>query len=69
MCTLELSDLPAWPNGLDLETAAAYAGLSPSIFLEEVNAKRAPQPVRLSREGRVWIRTQLDRWLTGNWRA
>lgn len=50
----------AWPRGLGLERAAAYAGVSPNKFLSEVEAGLWPKPE--TRGGRkIWDRVQLDR--------
>ncbi len=48
-------------RGLRLEEAAAYAGLSPRAFLDEVGAGNMPRPLRLKLRRRVWDRLALDR--------
>jgi predicted DNA-binding transcriptional regulator AlpA len=51
------SSLP--PRGLSRVQAAAYIGISPSLFDEMVKDDRMPKPVRIN--GRtVWDRLKLD---------
>lgn len=51
------SSLP--PRGLSRVQAAAYIGISPSLFDEMVRDGRMPKPVRMN--GRtVWDRLKLD---------
>jgi len=53
--------LPGWPRALREEWAAAYLGMSPSLFRATVAPEVAA--VRLS-PGRVaWLREDLDAWL------
>ena len=49
----------AWPRGLGRKQAAAYAGVSPNKFLEEVEEGLWPKPER--RGGRkIWDRYRMD---------
>jgi hypothetical protein len=48
------------PRGLGLEEAAAYIGISPHLFLQEVSAGRLPKPRQYGRR-KVWDRVALDR--------
>lgn len=59
-------ELPAWPRSMGLELASAYVGLSPSKFWGEVNKQdsTAPQPIALTAGRRVWLKEDLDAWLT-----
>jgi hypothetical protein len=43
---LELEGLPHWPRFLNLSQAAAYVGVSPNVFLQEVKARLWPEPIR-----------------------
>lgn len=52
------------PRGLCLEEAAAYVGVSPNTFAEEVKNRRLPEPLRLGRR-RIWDKKALDAWLDG----
>lgn len=54
---------PTWPRGMRDELAAAYVGLGLSTFLREVEADRAPRPVRLTPGRKVWLKEDLDAWL------
>jgi predicted DNA-binding transcriptional regulator AlpA len=56
-------DLPDWPLGLSEALAAAYLGISASLFRREWEARRMPQPIRLTRGRQVWHRQQLTAWL------
>jgi hypothetical protein len=54
-----LAQLGIAKRGLELELAAAYVGLSPRLFLEEVEMGRLPPPRRYGRR-KVWDRIALD---------
>jgi hypothetical protein len=43
---LELEGLPHWPRFLNLGQAAAYVGVSPNVFLQEVKTRLWPEPMR-----------------------
>jgi predicted DNA-binding transcriptional regulator AlpA len=47
------------PRGLSREQAAAYIGVSPSLFDTLVKDQRMPQPKRINART-VWDRLQLD---------
>jgi predicted DNA-binding transcriptional regulator AlpA len=47
------------PRGLSRVQAAAYVGISPSIFDELVKDGRMPKPIRINSRV-VWDRLQLD---------
>jgi predicted DNA-binding transcriptional regulator AlpA len=47
------------PRGLSRVQAAAYIGISPSLFDEMVKDGRMPQPVRINSRV-LWDRLQLD---------
>lgn len=47
------------PRGLSRVQAAAYIGVSPSLFDEMVKDGRMPKPVRINART-VWDRIQLD---------
>jgi predicted DNA-binding transcriptional regulator AlpA len=47
------------PRGLSRLQAAAYIGVSPTLFDEMVADKRMPRPKRINRRA-VWDRLQLD---------
>jgi predicted DNA-binding transcriptional regulator AlpA len=52
------------PRGLSRAQAAAYVGISPSLFDEMVKDGRMPKPVRIN--GRiVWDRVKLDEAFAG----
>ncbi len=55
--------IPGWPRALHREWAAAYVGLSPSKWSEEVEAGRAPKPVQLTAGRVAWLREVLDAWV------
>lgn len=59
------ADLPWWPRMLSREQAAAYLGVSPTLFDAEVAQGIWPQPIRRgAKGGRVtWDRHALDRAL------
>ena len=54
------ADVPAWPRGLQLETAAAYVGLPPGTFSDEVKKGVWPHPTRHGTYV-IWDRHALDR--------
>jgi len=58
-------DLPYWPRMLSREQAAAYLGVSPTLFDAEVAKGLWAQPIRRgAKGGRVtWDRAALDRAL------
>lgn len=47
------------PRGLSRAQAAAYIGVSPSLFDEMVKDARMPQPIRINSRV-LWDRVQLD---------
>lgn len=47
------------PRGLSREEAAAYVGLSPSAFADQVAARALPQAIKWGRRA-VWDRRALD---------
>ncbi len=47
------------PRGLSRVQAAAYVGVSPTLFDEMVRDGRMPQPIRINSRV-VWDRIQLD---------
>jgi predicted DNA-binding transcriptional regulator AlpA len=47
------------PRGLSRMQAAAYIGVSPSLFDEMVKDGRMPQPMRINARA-VWDRVKLD---------
>ena len=47
------------PRGLNRVQAAAYVGVSPTLFDEMVQDGRMPQPKRINSR-RVWDRRRLD---------
>ncbi len=52
--------LTVWPMGLSRLQAAAYIGVSATLFDEMVKDGRMPKPKRLS-DGRIgWFRPALD---------
>jgi hypothetical protein len=57
-----LAQLGIMKRGLSLEEAAAYVGLSPGPFLQQVALGRMPKPHQYGRR-RVWDRIALDRAL------
>jgi hypothetical protein len=54
--------LPDWPRFLSLSLAAAYLGVSPSVFLAEVKSGMWPKPCRRGKSGGLltWDRAALD---------
>lgn len=58
----DIGELPNWPRLLSREQAAAYVGLSPNQFIEEVENGAFPQAVRLLSVTRraLWDRLELD---------
>jgi predicted DNA-binding transcriptional regulator AlpA len=55
--------LPGWPRGLRVDLAAEYLGISQSLFLSQVAAGRAPEPVQISAGRKIWLRDHLDAYL------
>ena len=51
--------LPLEPRGLNRVKAAAYVGVSPTLFDEMVDDGRMPQPKTVNSR-KVWDRKQLD---------
>ena len=56
----DISGLPDWPRGLSLEQAAAYVGVSPGKFKEEVAEGLWPKPWKRGRR-LIWDRMALDK--------
>ncbi len=50
---------PLEPRGLSRTDAAAYVGVSPSLFDQMVKDRRMPQPKRINSRN-VWDRRRLD---------
>ncbi len=55
--------LPGWPEGLTEDLAAAYLGISVSLFRREWEARRMPRPRRITVGRQVWHRAELKAWL------
>ena len=55
--------LPHWPRVLRREQAAAYVGMSPSLFVREVEAGALPRPIHLAGTVKGWVRDDLDAWI------
>jgi predicted DNA-binding transcriptional regulator AlpA len=51
--------LPLVPRGLSRVQAAAYVGISPSLFDELVKDGRMPKPLRINSRT-IWDRIRLD---------
>jgi len=51
--------LPVSPRGLSRTQAAAYVGVSPSLFDAMVKDGRMPQPKRINTRT-IWDRTRID---------
>lgn len=51
---------PLYPRGMSRTEAAAYIGVSPSLFDEMVQDRRMPSP-KLINSRTVWDRIALDR--------
>ena len=49
----------AWPRGLSVDQAAAYAGVSPNKFLAEVEQGLWPKPETRGRR-KIWDRCEID---------
>ena len=66
-----VADLPGWPRLLTRDLAAAYVGVSPSLFDLEVQRGTWPPPIPRSVSNRsrnprlTWDRLALDRRLDG----
>jgi hypothetical protein len=60
---LKPSELPNWPRWLTEPLAAAYVGVSVSLFREEVEAGKWPKAIRRGAKGGLltWDREALDR--------
>jgi hypothetical protein len=58
----ELVRLGIAPRGLPLDLAAAYVGLSPHLFLLDVERGRYPQPIKHGAKDKIrrWDRAALD---------
>ena len=54
--------LPGWPLLLRREMAAAYLGLSPSLFDAGVKGGTLPGPIPLVGSVKAWHRGDLDAW-------
>lgn len=54
--------MPGWPLLLRREWAAAYLGLSPSLFDAAVKDGTLPRPVPLVGTVKAWHRADLDAW-------
>ena len=52
------------PRGLSRVQAAAYIGVSPSLFDEMVKDERMPQPIRINSRV-LWDRMRLDEAFAG----
>lgn len=59
---LPIEKLPAWPRFLTLGLAAAYLGVSPTVFMREVKSAIWPQPRLRGDKGEIatWDRELLD---------
>src|SRR3954468_9658161 len=59
---LNPSELPYWPLHLSRELAAAYVGVSPNLFDQEVKAGKWPKGTRRGPRGKriTWDRRDLD---------
>jgi hypothetical protein len=59
---LDLESLPHWPRFLNLSEAAAYVGVSPSVFLTEVKNRVWPEPKRRGAKAALatWDKALLD---------
>lgn len=55
--------IPYWPRILRRENAAAYLGLSASLFDREVAEGRLPPPVTICATVKGWDRHTLDAWI------
>jgi predicted DNA-binding transcriptional regulator AlpA len=51
--------LPNWPRLMSAELAASYVGLPKTTFLERVNARRFPSPLREGNR-KLWDRRMID---------
>ena len=54
------------PGGLPLEEAAAFVGISPNSFLNEVEAGTMPPPLPLKTRRKIWSRAALARVTGGD---
>lgn len=55
--------IPHWPRVLRREAAAAYVGMSPALFVREVEAGNLPKPIALAGTVKGWVRDHLDSWI------
>lgn len=55
--------LPGWPRVLRRELAAQYLGMSPSLFVREVEGGALPRPINIVGTVKGWVRDDLDAWL------
>lgn len=59
----DASTLPGWPRALRAELAAAYLGMSRSVFDAAVRDGKIPKPIPTVGVLQVWDRADLDAWL------
>lgn len=52
-----------WPRAMRDDVAAAYVGLSTSLFRSKVKTRDAPAPIRIGTSRIVWLKEDLDQWL------
>nr|WP_260170916.1 AlpA family phage regulatory protein [Roseococcus suduntuyensis] len=45
------------------EQAAAYVGMSPALFVREVETGALPRPIALAGTVKGWVRDDLDAWI------
>lgn len=50
---------------MSIQLAAAYVGLSVAILRRESQAGRMPAPIRVTPGRVIYLRDQLDAWLSG----
>ena len=55
----DISGMPFWPRLLSREEAAAYLGISPSLFEQKVNLGMFPLPLSIGTR-KLWDRHKLD---------
>jgi len=48
---------------MNLEDAAYYVGISPSSLLAESEKGNAPQPYKITRRRKIWVREDLDEYI------
>jgi len=56
------AELPGWPAAMNQQMAAAYCGLSVDTFT--ATCPVSPVVITNSRQGRRYLKTRLDEWLT-----